>query len=128
MRTFKIEKNDADQRIDKFIRKSMPKLSLPSIYKYIRKKTITVNKKKIDINYKVKLNDIVEVYLNDDITTKEKRANDFLSSQDKLDVIFEDKNIIVVNKPVGVVVQDDNTKNPDTLCNRLLRYLYEKKE
>jgi 23S rRNA pseudouridine955/2504/2580 synthase len=128
MRTYKIEKNDSDQRIDKFIRKAVPKLSLPSIYKHIRKKNITVNDKKIDINYKLQLEDIVKIYLNDDITTKEKKATDFLSAKDILDVIYEDENIIVVNKPIGIVVQDDETKNPDTLNNRLLKYLHKKNE
>jgi 23S rRNA pseudouridine955/2504/2580 synthase len=53
--------------------------------------------------------------------------NDFMLAKDKLDVVYEDENIIVVNKPIGVVVQDDNTKTVDTLCNRLLKYLFNKK-
>jgi 23S rRNA pseudouridine955/2504/2580 synthase len=127
METFKINKNDANQRIDKFIRKAFPKLSLPAIFKYIRTKRIKVNNKKVEINYKVLLNDEVSVYINDEFLTKEPNTMDFLLAKNDLKVVYEDENIIVVDKPIGIVVQDDNTKNPDTLCNRLLHYLYDKK-
>ncbi|GMO13896.1 MAG: RluA family pseudouridine synthase [Mycoplasmoidaceae bacterium] len=128
MKTFTINKNDANQRLDKFIRKAFPKISLPSIFKYIRTKKIKVNDKKADISYKVKINDKVSVYLNDDLVSNEVKSNDFLLAKNYLKIVYEDDNIIIVDKPIGVTVQDDNTKNPDTLCNRLLHYLYDKEE
>jgi 23S rRNA pseudouridine955/2504/2580 synthase len=128
MKTLTIKENDVNQRLDKFLRKALPKLSLPSIFKYIRNKTIKVNGKHSEIGYKVQLNDKIDIYLNDDISSKEQKNNDFMLAKDEFDVVYEDKNIIVVNKPVGVVVQDDISKTPDTLCNRLLKYLYRKKE
>jgi 23S rRNA pseudouridine955/2504/2580 synthase len=127
MKTYTIKPNDADQRLDKFIRKAFVKLSLPSIFKYIRTKRVKVNGKKAAIDYKLQVGDKVDLYINDILTEKTANKNDFLLAKDKLDIIYEDDNIIVVNKPIGVVVQDDDTKTVDTLCNRLLKYLYNKK-
>jgi 23S rRNA pseudouridine955/2504/2580 synthase len=128
MKIFIIEENDKGQRLDRFLKKALPKLNSSSIYKYLRTKKIKVNKQKKDINYKVELNDKIEVYLNDEVTQNDISKTDFLHAKNSLDIVYEDKNIIIANKPIGVTVQDDNSKNPDTLNNRLLHYLYFKKE
>jgi 23S rRNA pseudouridine955/2504/2580 synthase len=128
MKSFIIKKNENDQRIDKFLKKALPKLSSDLIYKYIRLKKIKVNGKRTLPSYKLVLEDKIDVYLNDDIVANETKKNDFLLAKKQLEVIYEDKNIIIVNKPVNVTVQDDDSKNPDTLNNRLLLYLYQKKE
>jgi 23S rRNA pseudouridine955/2504/2580 synthase len=128
MKNITIKKNDANQRLDKFIRKALPRLSLPSIYKHIRNKRIKVNNKKAEIDYRVLIDDVVNIYLNDELLGSGNEKNDFLLAKNDLKVVYEDNNIIIVNKPSGIVVQDDNTKNPDTLCNRLLLYLYKRGE
>jgi 23S rRNA pseudouridine955/2504/2580 synthase len=127
MKSFEIKQNDANQRIDSFIKKAFPKLSLTQIYKFIRIKRIKVNNKKIENNYRLVLNDKIDLYINDDFLSNEKSDNDFLKSHDDLNVVFEDENIIIVNKPIGIVVQPDEIQTFDTLSNRLLKYLYNKK-
>jgi 23S rRNA pseudouridine955/2504/2580 synthase len=123
-----VKNNDQDQRIDNFLKKSFPKLSTPLIYKYLRTKRIKVNNKKIDFDYRLNLNDRIELYINDELLSKDSGANSFLSAPNKLTVIYEDDNIIVVDKPVGLSVHDDDTKTTDTLINRILHYLFDKGE
>lgn len=128
MKTFIIKENDKDQRLDKFIQKSVPLLPKSMLYKAIRKKRIKVNGKKCELNYKLSLNDKVDLYINDEFFGSEKDEFEFLSVSNKVDVIYEDKHILLVNKPQGLVVHEDNDNSKDTLINRVLHYLYDKKE
>lgn len=127
MKTIKANLNDANQRIDNFIKKAFPKLSLPLIYKYLRTKRIKVNNKKVSNNYQLKPNDIIDLYINDEFLSKDTK-NDFLLTNKSIDVVYEDKNILLVNKPVGLVVHEDETNNVDTLINRIKNYLVKKNE
>lgn len=128
MKTFIIKENDKDQRLDKFIQKSVPLLPKSMLYKAIRKKRIKVNGKKCELNYKLVLNDKVDLYINDEFFGSEKDELQFLSVTNKIDIIYEDKHILLVNKPQGLVVHEDNDNSKDTLINRVLHYLYDKKE
>ncbi len=127
MKAVLINKNDANQRVDNFLKKSFPKLSLTQIYKYLRIKRIKVNGKKVDNKYQLKLNDKIELYVNDEFLTQDAKE-DFLLAKKPIDVVYEDQNILLVNKPVGLVVHDDETKTPDTLINRIKNYLIKKGE
>jgi 23S rRNA pseudouridine955/2504/2580 synthase len=128
MKSVKINTNDSNQRIDNFLRKSFPKLTLNSIYKYIRMKRIKVNEKRTEEKYILKQGDTVQLYVNDEFLTKNESSKDFLLVPKKLDVVYEDQNIILINKPVGLVVHDDDNNTVDTLTRRLQHYLYDKKE
>lgn len=128
MRTFIVKDNDKNQRIDKFIEKSIPLLPKSMIYKYIRKKRIKVNGKKCTINYKLALNDKIDLYINDEFFVETEDELQFLSVSNKINIVYEDEYILLVNKPQGLVVHEDNNNEKDTLINRVLRYLYDKKE
>lgn len=127
MRSFIIKENDSNQRLDKFIQKAVPRLPKTLLYKYIRLKRIKVNGKKSEISYKLKVGDLIELYINDEFfeTSSEK---DFLLVPATIDVVYEDENILLVDKKPGLVVHEDNDNTLDTLINRVLHYLYNKNE
>ncbi len=127
MKLIKVNKNDANQRIDNFIKKAFPKLSSAQIYKYLRIKRIKVNNKKVANNYSLKLGDDISLYINDELLTSNDK-NDFLLATRPINIIYEDNNILIVNKPIGLVVHNDETKTVDTLINRIKNYLVKNKE
>ena len=128
MKEFTIQKNDAGQRADKFITKVCPALPKSAMYKYIRKKSIKCNGKRIEISQKLCEGDVIQMYINDEFFTNAEDSKSFLAAPAKLNVIYEDENILLADKPVGLVVHEDESGTPDTLINRLLHYLYEKGE
>lgn len=128
MKQIKINKNDSSNRLDRFISKSYPKIPQALIYKYIRKKRIKVNEKKSDPSYKLKENDLVSLYINDEFFEGESYSDDFKNAPLNLDIVYEDENIIIVNKKAGLIVHPDKNFQTDCLINRIKNYLYEKNE
>lgn len=126
MKEFTINKNDSGQRLDKYITKSVPLLPKSLMYKYIRSKRIKVNGKRSDISYKLNENDIVSMYINDEFFEKAKPKYDFLSAGKNLNIVYEDENIILVDKPAGILSHPDEDNYTDTAITRIKRYLYEK--
>ncbi len=127
MKAFTIKTNDENQRLDKFLQKAVPRLPQTLMYKYIRLKRIKVNNKKCDISYRLKQGDLVELYINDEFF-EESSNKDFLLASSNIKVLYEDENILLVDKQAGLVVHEDNDNSIDTLINRVLHYLYDKKE
>ena len=128
MKTFTISKNDSGQRLDKFISKAVPALPKSLMYKYIRTKRIKINGKKGDIALKLSEGDIVDMYINDEFFAPADEHYDFLSASKNLDIVYEDENILLLDKKVGVLSHPDETEYNDTLITRVKRYLYEKGE
>lgn len=128
MKSFEIKSNDANQRLDKFIRKSLPNLPQALMYKYIRLKRIKVNGKRAEISTKLNVGDIIDMYINDEFFVKPETRYDFMGASRDLDILYEDKNIILLNKKVGLLCHPDDREYVDTLITRIKRYLYEKKE
>lgn len=126
MKTFTISKNDSGQRLDKFISKAVPALPKSLMYKYIRTKRIKVNSKRSDISTKLCENDVVDMYINDEFFAPADEHYDFLSASKNIDIVYEDENIVLLNKKVGLLSHPDETEYNDTLITRLKRYLYEK--
>ncbi len=126
MKEFTINKNDSGQRLDKYITKSVPLLPKSLMYKYIRSKRIKVNGKRSDISYKLNENDVVSMYINDEFFEKAKPKYDFLSAGKNLSIVYEDENIILVDKPTGILSHPDEDNYTDTAITRIKRYLYEK--
>ncbi len=128
MKTFTINNNDAGQRLDKFVTKSAPKLPKNLLYKYIRLKRIKVNSKRADISTRLSIGDIVDMYINDEFFEKAQKSYDFMYASKKLNIVYEDNNVLVVDKPQGLIVHPDENEYRDTLVTRIQRYLYEKGE
>ncbi len=128
MKSFTVTKNDAGQRVDKFITKVCPTCPKSLIYKYIRTKHIKLNRKKPDISEKLKENDVLDFYIPDEFFAEKTPKYDFLSSPAVLDIVYEDENIILVDKKQGLLVHPDKGEYRDTLIGRIQHYLYDKGE
>lgn len=128
MKSFTIGKNDAGKRLDKFIAKAMPSLPQSLMYKYIRTKHIKVNRKRAEISTKLCEGDVVEAWINDEFFVRPDPVYDFMSAPAKLDIVYEDENIILVDKKQGVLVHPDDKEYSDTLIGRIQHYLYDKGE
>ena len=129
MREFSINKNDAGQRMDKFLTKAVPALPKNLMYKYIRLKRIKLNGKRCEISTKLREGDSVQLYINDEFfPEKRDEAHRFLNSPKDIEIVYEDENIILCDKPCGLVVHEDESGEADTLIDRVLHYLYDKGE
>ncbi len=122
-----IKKNDAGQRADRFLAKAYPNLKAALICKLMRKKRIKINGAKAEPNVILKEGDVLRFYLSDELLAKEpiKGKVDFRDISPEINVIYEDENILLVDKPVGLVVHEDSDNSADTLINRVLSYLYQ---
>ena len=128
MREFTINQNDANQRLDKFLGKAVKKLPKSLLYKYIRLKRIKVNGKRCEISTKLCVGDVISLYINDEFFDENVSKPDFMFASSDIDIVYEDENIMLINKKCGLVVHEDNEGGYDTLINRIHRYLYEKGE
>lgn len=128
MKSFEIKQNDANQRLDKFIRKSLPNLPQTLMYKYIRIKRIKVNGKRAEISTMLKVGDKIDMYINDEFFVKPETRYDFTGAPKSIDIIYEDENIILLNKKTGLLCHPDDKEYVDTLITRLKKYLYDKGE
>lgn len=126
MKKFVINKNDSGQRLDKFVTKAVPLLPKSLLNKYIRLKRIKCNGKKCEISYKLQENDVIEMYINDEFFSTEERA--FLAVKSNIKVVYEDENILLVDKKIGMVCQPDKNGDLNTLSTHIKAYLYETKQ
>ena len=126
MKEIIIDNNSAEQRIDKYL---MKKFNLPPslINKFLRKKSIKVNNGKVQNNYLLKSNDVIKLYLNDDLLNNEVQNKYFLKSSSDIEVIYEDDNFIFISKPVGIPTH--YSKNfSENLTDKVKKYLYNKNQ
>ncbi|MBQ9414842.1 MAG: RluA family pseudouridine synthase [Clostridia bacterium] len=128
MKTVTIGPNDAGQRLDKYLGKTFSQLPPSLMYKAIRKKDIKRNGKRIDASDRLEEGDVLTIYLPDDVLMSAPPAYEFASAGKSLDIVYEDENICLLNKPVGLLVHPDDREFRDTLIFRFQRYLYEKGE
>lgn len=98
------------------------------MYKYIRLKRIKINSKRAEISTRLKVGDVVDMYINDEFFTKSETRYDFTGASKSIDIVYEDENIILLNKKSGLLSHPDDTEYVDTLICRVKRYLYEKGE
>ena len=128
MKSFIIQQNDANQRMDKFITKTVPSLPKNLMYKYIRLKRIKLNGKRAEISTRLSVGDKVDMYINDEFFESAKKDFEFMKAGKQLDIVAEDENILILEKRVGLLCHPDKSEYNDTLIGRVLRYLYEKGE
>ena len=129
MRELTIGKNDAGQRLDRFVAKSLPLLPSALLQKYIRLKRIKVNQARAERDYRLKEGDVLQLYINDEFFDKPREENMFLTLfRPVLDIVYEDENLMLLNKRPGLVVHADETEKVNTLINHIQAYLYQKRE
>ena len=110
----KLEINEENVRLDKFIMNSISDLSRTLIQEYIKEGHVLVNGKIEKASYKIKMNDAIE------ITIPDNKEMDVLPEDIPLDIVYEDQDVIVVNKPSGMIVHPSAGIYSGTLVNALL--------
>lgn len=136
MKKFVINENDKNQRLDKFVFKVTRGLPTSLMYKYIRKKRIKVNSRKASEKMKLELNDVVEMYIPDEFFSTGVGAAEYANNKAKLDVVWEDENLLIANKKPGALVHtgdsgDDSPSDESersTLIFDIKSYLLQKGE
>ena len=115
---------EAPQRVDRFLMKLLNEATKTVVYRLIRKNIVRVNGKRIKENYQLQIGDELALYLSDDSFNelrKEKVAP--TPKEANLEIIFEDEEILIVNKPVGVLTHPDAKEYSNTLATRVQHYL-----
>ncbi len=119
-----ITANEANQRLDRFLRKYLKNVPLSGIYEIIRKKRVKVNGKGKPSNYRLNEGDMVELFFEGKMDASDgirKSGMDFT-------VLYEDGNIMAVDKPAGLITHPDKNHKDNTLTDQVLYYLYGKNE
>ena len=129
MQILTIRKNDAGQRLDKFLSKAVKGLPMSLMYKYIRTKKIKVNRARTQQSYILQEGDTVQLFIRDEFFDSPEQDMGALSRiKPKLTIAYEDENIILCNKRPGVLVHEDTEGADNTLIMHIKAYLYQKGE
>lgn len=126
--TVTITKNDAGQRLDKFLTKIYRNLPMALLYKAIRKKDIRLNGKRCEASSRLNEGDEIYLFLPDDALEIAPPTYEFMHASKQLDIVYEDEHVLLLNKKAGLLVHPDDREFADTLIFRVQRYLYEKGE
>ena len=126
MKEFIIEENEAGQRFDKYLAKLLKEAPKSFFYKMLRKKNITLNGKKATGNEKLLKGDTIKLFLSDETFDKFAGSTQIARAYCELDIIYEDADIIIINKPAGMLSQpaDDGESS---LVEYLIGYLLKKR-
>ena len=129
MKEFIVGTNDAGQRLDRWLAKTLPLLPAPLAQKYIRLKRVKLNGRGAKRDVRLVQGDLLHLYINDEFFQTPTPENAFLSLyQPKLTILYEDEHILLVDKRPGLVVHPDETERVNTLITHIQAYLYQKKE
>ena len=129
MKTLTISKNDAGQRLDKFLQKRFKTMPKSMMYMYIRKKCIKLNGKRCDISDKLSEGNVLTFFIKDEFfEAPQQKSYEFLKAPARLNIVYEDENILLLDKKPGVIVHPDKSYHFDSLVARVLHYLYDKGE
>ncbi len=128
MRTLHIKANDAGQRLDKFLSKAVPALPKSLMYKCIRTKKIKVNRKRCEIGCILCEGDTVEMFVAEEFFAASAVSDSFMKLTPRLDIVYEDDNILLLDKRPGLIVHSDDSEEINTLISHVKAYLYRKGE
>lgn len=127
MRELIIRENEAGQRLDKFLHKYLKEAPNSFLYKMLRKKNITLNAKRADGSERLAVGDKITLYLSEETAAKfqgktENRYTDAFSQVGPLEILYENRHILLVNKPAGLLTQKA-VKTDISLNEWLIGYL-----
>lgn len=129
MRIITINKNDAGQRLDKFLSKAVKGLPTSMMYKLIRTKKIKVNRKRTEQKYILVEGDEIQLFIKEEFfDSPEKDMGALEIIVPKLNILYEDENIMLLNKRPGVLVHEDSEAGENTLIMHVKAYLCQKGE
>jgi len=124
MKTVEIGKNEAGQRLDRFLLKYLNNSSRTNIYKLIRKKVFKVNGVRVKEDYFLELGDKLDIYLSDESYDKLVKPEAQVEASDVgLNIVYEDDDILIVDKPSGVLTHPDKNEFKNTLSSKVQVYL-----
>lgn len=127
MKEIKITKNEEGQRFDRFLKKYLNKANQSFIHKMIRKKNIKLNNEKAEPETTLKIGDTVQLYLSDETINNFREKQTLKKTDIHFDIVYEDDNILIVNKPIGLSTQPDETSMRN-LVDEIKAYLDAKEE
>ncbi len=129
LKEFTIGPNDAGQRLDRWLVKAVPLLPAPLAQKYIRLKRVKRNGKGAKRDARLEQGDVLQLYINDEFFDTPSPDNAFLRvDRPRLDILYEDGDILLLNKRPGMVVHPDDKEQVNTLITHIQAYLYQKRE
>ncbi len=122
MKQFYVQQNEAGQRLDKLLVKILNKAPGSFIYKMLRKKNITLNGKKADGSEKLEVKDEIKLFLSDETFDSFREESEATIVEHELDILYEDKHILLLNKPVGILSQKAE-KEDISMVEYIISYL-----
>ncbi|MBP3208789.1 MAG: RluA family pseudouridine synthase [Oscillospiraceae bacterium] len=129
MKELMIGKNDAGQRLDRFVGKSVPLLPESLLQKYIRLKRIKLNGKGAKRDVRLSDGDCIQLYINDEFFEKPKEENSYLKvGKPRVSIVYEDENILLADKKPGVLCHSAGQWDYNTLIANIQAYLAQKGE
>ena len=130
MKEFVIGPNDAGQRLDRFLAKTVPLLPASLAQKYIRIKRIKLDGARAERDTRLKAGSTIQMYINDEFFEKPREDNAYLTvAKPKINIVYEDDQIILVDKRPGIAVHAHNGEEYGrTLIDHIQSYLYQKRE
>ncbi len=118
-----VEKNETEQRLDRFLKKYLNEASSGFIYKMLRKKNITRNGKRANPEDLIVEGDSVELYLSDETIQKFRKVTNAPEFTSKLDIVYEDENLLLMNKPSGVLSHSTGEAFESNMVDYMIGYL-----
>ena len=128
MKEIRITINEENQRMDKFLLKYMNKATKGFLYKMLRKKRIKLNGGRAEGNELLHAGDMIQLYLAEDTIASFMEEKAVAQAKQNFGVVYEDEDILVVNKPAGLLTHPERADDRDTLIDQILYYLYQKGE
>lgn len=128
MQKIVISSKEANQRVDKYVKKYLNAAPLSFIYKLFRKKDIKINGHWVKENYILKEGEELTIFVSDTQLEEFNKPKEIEKVNLNHPIIYEDDNIIIINKPRGLLVHGDENEKKLTLANEVINYLYFKGE
>lgn len=129
MREFTIDRKNAGKRLDRWLSAELPALPMNAMQKFIRLKRIKVNGKGAQRDTRLQEGDLLQLYIGDEFFVQPNKIDPFLSKiHPKLEILYEDENLMLVDKRPGLVCHPDASEKVNTLITHAQAYLYQKGE
>ena len=129
MKQYTATANDDGVRLSRFVQSVTRDFPTSLLYKSFRNKRVKVNGKKAVPEYRIQAGDLIELYINDEFFESPSEENVYLTiTTPRLKIVYEDENIMLLDKPAGMLAHADEHEKVNTLVNHMLAYLYQKRE
>ncbi len=129
MKEFTVGKNDAGQRLDRFVAKAVPLLPDSLLQKYIRLKRIKVNGRAAKHDLRLEVGDLLSLYISDEFFEAPREDNAWLKiAKPRLSILYEDENILLADKKPGMLCHSAGKWDYNTLIANIQSYLAQKGE